>query len=482
MRLKLIISKLLKKDDIFAYLIILSVFTVMSISNLTMAQSAGLSLSEFVLYSLADHYYLIYGWLFFLVFVTGKEMRNHSDSEIIRYGSFSRYNFAKLTVAAVRLALLIAIHILIAAIIGSFTLTSINTFTVSESSGYYDNNLELLVGYRQYFGSPVTALVCAAVYLWLGSLFIYAVIFLASGFGGSKGMLTACVLVIVSAIAGFVSHFDESPLEFLFVNNYYILHHALLLVSPIAATVNLVAMVTLILAGANDLPRKIRRNGGTNRSVYFSPAPRKGLVPLYLILLIALGVFPQLSSAGSVVDFAWSLLKGCSAENVNLIELLYTLAWFALPLIQISVFWQAERERKNDAALLRTGSFRKWRTLTDRGCRRFIMRYWLCYAVLLTGTMAVLYFLYGYGAELAAEYCSYFGVTEAGFIAALLVAALLKLPELLLLYELSLALYRLSGNTVLSFFLPFLGYGIGLLIPFRWYPFGISTAYRLLQF
>ncbi|MCD8338045.1 MAG: hypothetical protein LUD18_12405, partial [Lachnospiraceae bacterium] len=236
----------------------------------------------------------------------------------------------------------------------------------------------------------MAALLSAAGYLWLGSLFLYAVIFLVSQFWGSKGMLTACVLIIVSAIVGFVSHFDESPLEILFVNNYYILHHALLLVSPLAVAVNLAVMGAFLLAGANDLPRRIRRQkriqfweNGKNRCAFFSPAPRRGLVPLYLILLIALGIFPQLSSAsarreaafqwqmrlaadaerggdstvgGNLADFAWSLLRGYSVESVNLIELLYTLAWFAFPLIQISVFWQAEAERKNDAALLRTGS------------------------------------------------------------------------------------------------------------------------------
>ncbi|MCD8125942.1 MAG: hypothetical protein LUD82_00210 [Clostridiales bacterium] len=461
----------------------------MSSSDLAVAQSAQLSLFEYVLYVLADHYYLIYGWLFFLVFVTGKEVRGHANSEIIRYGSFSRYNSVTLTAAAVRLALLIAVHILLAAIIGAFSLTPVNAFTVSEASSYYSGGfLDLLAGYQRCFGSPVAALLGAAGYLWLGSLFLYAVIFLASQFWGSKGMLTACVIIIVSAIVGFVSHFDESPLEFLFVNNYYILHHALLLVSPLAVAVNLAVMEVFLLAGANDLLRRIRwkkqiqfQENRKNRSAFFSPAPRRGLVPLYLVLLIALGVFPQLSSGGNLADFAWSLLRGYSAENVNLIELLYALAWFAFPLIQVSMFWQAEAERKNDAALLRTGSFRQWRTLTDRGCQRFILRYWLWYAALLAGTMTVLYFLYGYGAESAAEYCTYFGVSETNFIAALLASVLLKLPELLLLYELSLALYSLSGNTVLSFFVPFLGYGVGLLLPFRWYPFGISSAYQLLQ-
>lgn len=416
-------------------------------------------------------------------------MRGHANSEIIRYGSFSRYNSVTLTAAAVRLALLIAVHILLAAIIGAFRLAPVNAFTVSEASSYYSGDfLDLLAGYQRYFGSPLAALVCAAGYLWLGSLFLYAVIFLSNQFWGSKGMLTVCVLIIVSAIVGFVSPFDESPLEILFVNNYYILHHALLLVSPLAVAVNLAVMGVFLLAGANDLPRRIRRKkriqfreNGKKCSAFFSPAQRRGLVPLYLILLIVLGVFPQLSSGGSLVDFVWSLLRGYSAENVNLIELLYTLAWFAFPLIQVSVFWQAEAERKNDAALLRTGSFRQWHTLTDRGCVRFILRYWLWYAALLAGTMAVLYFLYGYGAESAAEYYTYFGVSETNFIAALLASVLLKLPELLLLYELSLALYGLSGNTVLSFFVPFLGYGVGLLLPFRWYPFGISAAYQLLQ-
>ncbi|MCD8076974.1 MAG: hypothetical protein LUF35_02470 [Lachnospiraceae bacterium] len=238
MKLKLIKSKLWKKDDVPAYFFILAVFMAMSSSNLTLtvAQSAGLSLFEYVLCALANHYYLIYGWLFFLVFVTGKEVRNHANSEIIRYGSFSRYNSVTLTAAAVRLALLIAVHILLAAIIGSFSLAPVNVFTVSEASSYYSGDfLDLLAGYQRYFGSPLAALVCAAGYLWLGSLFLYAVIFLTSQSWGSKGMLTACVLIIVSAIVGFVSPFDESPLEFLFVNNYYILHHALLLVSPASA-------------------------------------------------------------------------------------------------------------------------------------------------------------------------------------------------------------------------------------------------------
>ncbi|MCD8014827.1 MAG: hypothetical protein LUG99_16965 [Lachnospiraceae bacterium] len=192
MKLKLIKSKLWKKDDVLTYFIILAVFVGMSCSDLAVAQSARLSLSEYVLCALADHYYLIYGWLFFLVFVTGKEVRSYANSEIIRYGSFSRYNSVTFTAVAVRLALLIAVHILLAAIIGAFRLAPVNAFTVSKATSYYDGGcLELLAGYQHYFTSPVAALLCTAGYLWLGSLFLYAVIFLASGSWGSKRQLSA---------------------------------------------------------------------------------------------------------------------------------------------------------------------------------------------------------------------------------------------------------------------------------------------------
>ncbi len=204
-------------------------------------------------------------------------------------------------------------------------------------------------------------------------------------------------------------------------------------------------------------------------------------IVLYVITIVSLGVLPQLGAGRDITEYVWNLLKGYSNESFIITEFLYAYAWFIFPLLITLSFYEDEKQSKNEAMLIRAGSWRAWRRMSDKICRRFIFGYWACYAFVSLVALLALYLIFGYGAENAMEFGSYFDMGGTAFMGVCFVMLPLKLVELLLTYELSLTVFGLTRNTIASFLVTLILPVICAYVLPDLSPFGFSSAYNVLN-
>ena len=206
-----------------------------------------------------------------------------------------------------------------------------------------------------------------------------------------------------------------------------------------------------------------------------------GFPVIYVSILVALGVLPQLGIGRDITEYAWNLLKGYSNESLTITEFLYAYALLAFPLLITLSFYEDEKQSKNEAMLIRAGSWRAWRRMSDKICRRFIFGYWACYAFISLVALLALYLIVGYSAENAMELGSYFDMGGTAFMGVCFVMIPLRLVELLLMYELALAVFGLTRNTIAAFLVTLILPVICAYVLPDLSPFGFSSAYNILN-
>jgi hypothetical protein len=195
--------------------------------NLPYASQVGMNACEFVLYMITDHYYLIYAWLFYLVFVTAKQATNKRLIERIRYNTTIEYYLYCFAVALIRLTFVITTHILISMAVACMRLRFSNNFGVSAAASMNVPDLEVLEAYAGQFNNPFLAIGAAGVWWLIGSTFFCVILLLSYELWNNKGFIACTCMLLVFVMIGFITELDEGPMGFLLFNNCYILHHAL---------------------------------------------------------------------------------------------------------------------------------------------------------------------------------------------------------------------------------------------------------------
>lgn len=229
---------------LWCYIAVSLVLAYYAGSAVPYARAMGMSLTEYVLYVLTDHYYLVYAWFFFLLYWTVHVVQKNSQQELLRYGSYRmKYNVDNL-IAVFQLSLMILGNLALVAFIGLAGMGVSGGFqAVRLLPEDVPGNLMVLAGYSQIFPGPVLSLICVLFYWDAGCLFLYMMLYYGNQIGGRKVIVVEILLFIFSTIVGFVTNLDESCLNLLFYNNYFILHHAVLLAGKWAVGVNVAVMV-----------------------------------------------------------------------------------------------------------------------------------------------------------------------------------------------------------------------------------------------
>lgn len=237
-----------RKDNGFSlqdggiFLFVLLLFTFSCGRSLPYAEYVGMSLQEYILYVISDHYYLMYVWFFFLLYWSTKQILPSYILQRIRYKSNRRYRKVYSSVKSMQLLVMILAHILIAAVIGVTRLELRGGLESIKQIAVYDSNLDVLMGYAKLFYNCGTAIFCVAFYWWLGSSFLFRLLFYVHEVWKKKGLYCMLIVTLVSGMFGFMSHVDESMFEVFFFNNYFILHHVLLGVGIFPTGINVCIM------------------------------------------------------------------------------------------------------------------------------------------------------------------------------------------------------------------------------------------------
>lgn len=476
----------LKKEDKYGFVVILLlVFAYICGNNISIAKLTGMSAGEFILFSVSNHYYFIYGFFFFFLYWTAKSFRNVRNIEIIRFGSFKKYYIVQCLTVIIKVGIVIAAHFLIAFALGVICFGFTNNFSNLNLENYYSNTVGFVLEFSKFFDNPIQAACSVLLFLLLGCSFIYNILFFIRQLFSPKGLVIAIVCIVLNVMIGFKSVIDESIIECFFLNNYFILHHSLFTVGKFAVILNVIIMITapIVLCHISLIKMHPRAKYGNMylRSMIQGDMRITILIITFLLLLNLILVY---KADGNSFDYIYYNIRGFSIENFNFMEFLSFIAYFIYPIFVINVFWENEKKDRNIIAKFRFGSRKKWDQELFGISITFLLKYYLIYeAGMLVFALLLHSVLPENNSYYLNEIATYYNISKPYIIIAIVISNIMRIFELLLLYELSSLVFNITNNTVLSFMCSFLVYFIEFPLKKigQWYPFGASSLYRILE-
>ncbi len=442
--------------------------------NLSIAVYYNMSALEYTLYGVTDHYYLMYGYFFFLMFYITNELKGYSALEIIRFGSVRSYHKIKILGFSFKFAVFILLHIFIAFAIGATKLQSGNVFIGSDA--------DILYGFLEStFVNPLTGVIITSLYLWFGSIFVYRLSLWVKITSGSKGFVIYLLCMFLSMIIGFTTGLDDTLLGGVFLNNYLIFHHSY--GNGFSLGFIIIVCMMIALPSLCTLPRKRKTQ---NQHIYANTVlgGSMGVTIIFVTSLAVLHLIIAVLGGFDPLGFVFVVLRGFSLQNFNLIELLLFLSFFVIPIFIICMKWDDEKDYRNNIGEFRYGSKKKWQLQKNKIHHFFLARYVMSYY----GVVALVFFglslIYPQNTlGIINDLSAFYGITSENLEIIFVISTLLKVMELYFLFLLANLLHRLIKSSTLTFIATFIGYALIISLPTASaiLPFGISSMYGIME-
>ena len=467
--------------------VLLLVFTFFCGTNIPVARAANMSAGEYILLSLSNHYYIVYGLFLFFIFWTFRKIRSDSNIELVRYRDYSRYYAVRNGAAGIKIVIIVFMHVMIAAVLAVVNFGLSNEYSGHTLDHYYTSTLQFVYRFRDYFDSPLQATAAVCIYMAIGFLCIYKILFYTHKLFGDRITIICMCLILINVFIGFKTEVDESVLEVVFLNNYFLLHHSLFLNGLWAAGINTIIafLVPSLLNRAVILKNRGKRTGQGSNSYLRDMAEGKLVISAAAVMiLIGMNLWVMIYGNHNWMDFLFLNVNGFSKSNFYWKEFLSFISYFVIPIFMIGMFLEKEKMHRNTIGLFRYGSLEKWNRNVDKILRTYIVKYSILYVgLLLFSTYAAFFFNHSGKSDLAEEFIRNYGITSSQFLMLALFAAAVRGVELLILFEVDILIFRISGNAIVSFLMTGLGYLLaGSDIAQRTaYPFGSSALYNVLE-
>ncbi|MGN0485383.1 MAG: hypothetical protein ACI4HI_17735 [Lachnospiraceae bacterium] len=458
---------------------LLVVYTFLCGEDLNYAVSVKMSVFEYVLYVLTDHYYMVYAWLFFLVFFSAHQVKEKRLIERLRFHTLKEFYRLERFVKIIQIFSIIGLHVLLPLIIGLSKLQFHNAFRAAMPGDIFDSNLEVLTAYSEYFKTPISAIVCVILYWVIGSVFISEFIYYCSEIWQKKGMLISILFVIISTMAGFMTQINDPIKEVFFLNHYYILHHVLLNIGVVPMVVNLFVMfLGIILFEKIAISKNCNKKIGAKETVRILFTVRPAICLLFFGSLVLLGI-----TAAGADAAAWGLVKGFSYKEFQLTEFLYYIAPEVFVLFFVNMTWENESNSRNELVMFRVGSRIKWNKIMERSCLKFLTKSWVTYLGMIGIVLWCCKFVFcTQERKWLWEVTEYYGLSEGNIWNCMLIALFVRILELYFLYSIDRFVFVLTANAIASYLVTFVLYVPGMI--YRGIDislFGKGCAYQILE-
>lgn len=420
--------------------LVLLIFTFKCGTNLPVAIDTGMSLWEFILFCITDHYYSVYAWFFFLIFWSLKVMKNKSQLFSVRHLSYKRIYLSHIKMVAISLLFIILLHLLIALVIG-ITKLGINGGFVATNMYSESGLFELLEIYMSGVKSCVASVLLTAFYMWSGSMVIHLILFFSCEAFEKKGLVLSVVLIIISAMVGFNTTLDDGYGAILFANNWYIFHHGFFVAGSTAFVCVLMFMIAIPIVLLKIALKKKTIVSQTSyfRQIFFV---RKKVYIAFLIAIVVMSIVPMLTAEVTGKDILYKVIGGFSYQTFRLTDFLLYISIPVFCLLFINASLEAENNNKTDIAMYRVGSRVNWTKLRGIENKKFLHRFIMSYIVVTGISIMVGIIVLGYPE------------TENVFLMILL-SYIFRFFEMFLLYEIDMYLYKITRNSLISFLIAF---------------------------
>lgn len=441
-----------------------------------------LSYWEFVLAMMTDHYYIFYFMVPFLVISLYRQLDTESDSILIRSKKFSYYFLARAASVLMIIVIYVALHLLIAAIIGTQLKNFANVFWLRDN---WHAELQL---FSNYFETPGSALIASIIYMILGLTFINILIIFVNHFLGKQTAIISQAVAYVLMIAGLHGDVDDK-FPWIFVNHYLILHHGLTPSQSIIYFYSYIIVEIAVLVLIFILFDKYWWKTFSHKKIILF----KGIKQWYLKalfrkreLIIILGIW-GISILSKIIfredltipDLLISQFWGHGIGYFSVMDFLDMLVYNGLPIYFLCTFYQNCKTNSNLAVIIRSKNKKVWLDKIVQTATLFC----IAYVFLTVGLTVFLGFIFGLepqGYHYMKDFFVMENMMEPVILIALLKFTFAKIVELIFLFIVIILLDSWIHSTTVSFLILLLAHGLSVL-PFKYLafnPIGISFFAR----
>ncbi|MDR2043897.1 MAG: hypothetical protein LBQ15_05930 [Clostridium sp.] len=439
-----------------------------------------LSYWEFVLAMMTDHYYIFYFMVPFLVIFLYRQLDMESDSILIRSQKFSRYFFHTAVSVLNITVLYVALHLFIAAIIGSRLKNFADAFWLKTQRH------EELYFFSGYFETPGLALIASVAYMMLGLTFMNIFIIFMDHFWGKRTAVIAQAVAYVLLIVGLHGDMDDK-FPWLFPNHYLILHHGLSR-SIVSFFSYVIVEITVLVLIFILFDKYWWKTFAYKKMVLFEGIKQWYIKTLFrkrefiiILGITGISVLSKIVSRGglTIPDLLLSQFWGHGIGYFFIMEFLDMLVFNGLPVYLLCIFYQNCKANSNLAVIIRLKNKKIWLDEVMQTAFLFCMAY-----VLLTVCMTVLlghaFRLEPQGYDNMKDIFMMGDHLEPGIWIALLKFIAAKVVELIFLFLVVILLDSWIRSTALSFFILLSAHGLCILpLEYLAYnPIGISFFAR----
>jgi len=447
------------------------------------AAEANMSAWEFILFSLTNHYYIIYFLFMTYIFFSLENMNKESDLVYVRMGTIKRQYICRIITAFLQAFIYVMGHVVIATIIGIASFGMTNQFNVAGMENGYDEVLLFLLAFKNYFSSPMMAVMAVAAYMSFGLGCISMTMYLVQRILPRKSTVVLVGILILNVMLGF-KLMPGGWAELFFLNKHFVLHHVLFLDGAWYVVLNVVVACSWMIAGYYLL-RYSKGNKVRGVKIGISQMNRKyawyGAIFVTAYILLNFASLLITEDTVTATDLVFATVLGYSQESFYLTEFVRHVLFYIVPLFFVGAIWERERKARNQLVEIRYGNRKKWRSELARSITVLIAKYLTFFVVALIGIMVGVYALCGGEfSNYQKEFAEFMGIGRTQLEYLLLVAPLLKCVELIYYKNIFNLMDGICRNTVAAYILTFAGFVLTFVFPNSyWLSYGCSSLYSL---
>lgn len=465
--------------------IVLIIFAFFCGSELRIAELSNMSLCEYILLVMGNHYYVIYFMFMSYIFFSFESIKQETTLLCIRLKKIKWMYLSQVLSILIQTFIFVMAHVLIAFLIGITRFGFSNQFKALPIDGYYNDTLQFVLAYGQYMKSPVVSCIMTVIFLITGLMTVSVLIYVVQNIFEKKAAILLVGILILDIMIGFKMGI-KGVAEIFFYNNYFIFHHALFQNGYGAVIVNfiieIVLMVCLYYLTKLKKGNRVARQKGNitytmNREVY-------GISVAFVFLYIVLNVLYMVHLVDKMtgIDVLFINLLGYSSKMFDFMEFIRYIIFFIIPVFFVGTIVEKERKLYQGQVAIRYGNKKKWERKLERNINRYILGYMFFFITLIMAVALTATCITHEQSEYVLDYINFTGINKTDLYYVILLSMSVKLLELFYYKNIFLLLNAIMKNETMAYIVTFIGFVVAVILQNEIYvSYGCSSVYNLTE-
>lgn len=339
--------------------------------EVVIAKSLDVGIWEFLLITMTNQYYLIYGLLPIVLLIVSRYLNEPKDLIKIRLKHLYKYVRFEFIAIFISVGLLILLHAFYALSIGLFFFKIKTDFVAITDNNYYFLEEQQLL-FSSLFPSALSASIVALIYLVVGLSTIGLLLSWINVKFSTTYTIGAAIVIFVSTFVGFNTlWYERFPI--LFSNNYFMVNHLLSLEN------SLWIIAILAVIGLINMSGLISQNKKSMLNVYRLFFPRKTIlftlcfIVIFYVLSFSRYIFTvELNSIEMIIG----IHMGSSIDYPLIFSWIQLLVLYLFPLVIVGNILDKLRDYSYIQIIVRYISAKRLRSYVIQLIFMFLLLYW----------------------------------------------------------------------------------------------------------